>query len=448
MRLFGTDGIRGKVNSEPMTPDRVLKVGMAAAKVLKKKHGRNMVLIGKDTRLSGYMIESALTSGICSMGVNVILVGPIPTPGVAFLTRALRLDAGIVLSASHNPFYDNGIKFFSHDGFKLPEEMESEIEELVSNDKKLKHRSHGSHIGKAFRLDDATGRYIEYIKSTIPRGTNFEGMRIVVDSANGAAYKITPWVLRELGADVISINDEPDGVNINKECGSLHMDRLCREVVRAKAHVGIAHDGDADRTLFCDEQGTIVDGDKVMGLLAAGMKKEGNLMNSTLVSTVMSNLGLEHYLGDKGIKMIRTAVGDRYVVEEMRGSGYNFGGEQSGHIVFFDYNTTGDGPITAIQMMHLLKNRKRRLSELAQRIKMYPQILENVVVKRKKNVDSVPAIKKAIKKVNEDLEGRGRVLVRPSGTEPKIRIMVEGDNARLIKKCAGYLSKVVAETLT
>ncbi len=447
MRLFGTDGIRGKVNAEPMTPDKVLKVGMAAAKVLKKKHGRNMVLIGKDTRLSGYMIESALTSGICSMGVNVILVGPIPTPGVAFLTRALRLDAGIVISASHNPFYDNGVKFFSHDGFKLPEEMESEMEDLVAHEDQLKHRSHGAHIGKAFRLDDAAGRYIEYIKSTIPRGTNFEGFKIVVDSANGAAYKITPWVLRELGAEVVSINDRPDGVNINENCGSLHMDRLSREVVRTHAHMGIAHDGDADRTLFCDEKGTIIDGDRVMGLLAVEMKKEGRLMKDVLVSTVMSNLGLEHYLNNKGIKMIRTAVGDRYVVEEMKGNGYNFGGEQSGHIVFFDYNTTGDGPITALQMIYLLKKKKRKLSDLSVRIKMYPQILENIMVKRKKNVESIPAIKKAIAKVNEDLDGRGRVLVRPSGTEPLIRIMVEGDSAQLIKKCAGYLSKVVTKTL-
>ncbi|GBE00534.1 phosphoglucosamine mutase [bacterium BMS3Abin07] len=447
MKLFGTDGIRGKVNSEAMRPETVLRVGMAAAKVLKKKHGRNLVLIGKDTRLSGYMIESALTSGICSMGMNVILVGPVPTPGVAYLTRALRLDAGIVISASHNPFQDNGIKFFSHDGFKLPEALESEIEVLVHSEGGLMERPQGAGIGKAVRLDDATGRCIEYIKSTIPRGVDFEGLKIVVDCANGAAYKITPWVFRELGAEVIAINDKPNGININDNCGSLYMDRLREEVVSAGADVGIAHDGDADRTLFCDEKGDIVDGDKAMGLLAVGLKETGHLMNDTLVSTVMSNLGLEHYLQSRGIKLVRTSVGDRYVVEKMREGGYNFGGEQSGHIVFFDHNTTGDGPITAIQMMHLLKKR-RKFSDLAGEIKMYPQILENVAVGKRRSIDSIPAVTQAVEKVRRDLEGRGRILVRPSGTEPKIRIMVEGDDQRLIKECAEYISKIIADSLS
>jgi phosphoglucosamine mutase len=447
MKLFGTDGIRGKVNSEPMTPDRVLSVGMAAAKVLKKQHGRNMVLIGKDTRLSGYMIESALTSGICSMGMNVILVGPLPTPGVAYLTRALRLDAGIVISASHNPFDDNGIKFFSHDGFKLPEEIEAEMEEIAKNGIGIR-KPHGSRIGKAFRLDDATGRYIEYIKSTIPRGTSLEGLKVVVDCAHGAAYKTTPWVLSELGAEVVTINDKPDGVNINAGCGSTHMEEVMKAVRKHKANVGIAHDGDADRTLFCDERGRLVDGDQMMGLLAVELKKEGHLKNDTVVSTVMSNLGLEHYLQSKGIQLIREQVGDKYVVERMRKDDFNFGGEQSGHIVFFDYNTTGDGPITALQMLNLLRKKRRKLSDLVKKIKLYPQILENVVVSKKRNIDSIPAISKAIGKVNKDLEGRGRVLVRPSGTEPKIRIMIEGDDAGLIKKHAGYLSKVISKALT
>ncbi len=447
MKLFGTDGIRGKVNSEPMTPDRVLSVGMAAAKVLKKQHGRNMVLIGKDTRLSGYMIESALTSGICSMGMNVILVGPLPTPGVAYLTRALRLDAGIVISASHNPFDDNGIKFFSHDGFKLPEEIEAEMEDIVKNGSGIR-RPHGARIGKAFRLDDATGRYIEYIKSTIPRGTSLEGLKVVVDCAHGAAYKTTPWVLSELGAEVVAINDKPDGVNINEKCGSTNMEGLTKEVRKHKANVGIAHDGDADRTLFCDEKGRLVDGDQVMGLLAVELKKEGHLKNGTVVSTVMSNLGFEHYLQSKGVSLVREQVGDKYVVERMRKGDFNFGGEQSGHIVFFDYNTTGDGPITALQMLNLLRKKRRKLSDLVKKIKLYPQILENVVVSKKRNIDSIPAIRKAVEKVSKDLEGRGRVLVRPSGTEPKIRIMIEGDDAGLIRKHAGHLSKVISKALT
>jgi len=430
-----------------MTPEVVLRVGMAAARVLKKKHGRNMVLIGKDTRLSGYMIESALTSGICSMGMNVILVGPIPTPGVAYLTRALRLDAGIVISASHNPFHDNGIKFFSHDGFKLPDGIEEEIERIVREEDGLGRRPHGGAIGRAIRLDDAIGRYIEYIKSTIPRKSNFEGLKVVVDCANGAAYKVTPWVLRELGAEVYAINDTPDGVNINEGCGSTHMERVREEVLRRGADVGIAHDGDADRTLFCDEEGNIVDGDRIMGMVASDMKKNGLLRNNVVVATVMSNLGLEHYLKSMGIEMIRTPVGDKYVVERMREGDHSLGGEQSGHIVFSDYNTTGDGPITAVQVLHLLRKKRRRLSELAGRITLYPQILENVVVRRKRKMESVPAIQRAIEKVNGDLNGRGRVLVRPSGTEPKIRIMVEGDDAKLIKKCAGYLKRVVAESL-
>jgi phosphoglucosamine mutase len=323
MKLFGTDGIRGAVNKHPMTPETVLKIGMAIASLLREKHGRNMILIGKDTRLSGYLIESALTSGICSMGMNVTLVGPIPTPGIAFLTRTLRLDAGIVISASHNPFEDNGIKFFSNEGFKLPDELERKIEELVQDVGLLRSRPKGSEIGKAYRLDDATGRYIEYIKSTIPKGVTFEGMKIVVDCANGAAYKTTPWLLRELGADVISTHDKPDGLNINSNCGSLHLEVLQKAVRQNKADIGIAHDGDADRAIFCDEKGHIIDGDKIMGMWAVEMKRSNLLKSDTVVSTVMSNLGLEKYLEKHDIKLIRTKVGDRYVVEKMLEGGYN-----------------------------------------------------------------------------------------------------------------------------
>jgi len=448
MKLFGTDGIRGRVNKYPMTPETVLKIGMAAAKVLKEEHGRHMVLIGKDTRISGYMIESALTSGICSMGMSVTLVGPIPTPGVAFLTRALRLDAGIVISASHNPYEDNGIKFFSSDGFKLPDELERKIEELVVDDGLGEKRPSGSGIGKAYRLDDASGRYIEYIKSTIPKGMTLEGIKAVVDCANGAAYKITPWVLRELGAEVIVINDKPDGFNINKDCGAMHLKELQNAVRKHKAHIGIAHDGDADRALFCDEKGRVVDGDQVIGLCALEFKAEGRLKGSAVVSTVMSNLGLEHYLAKNGIKLIRTKVGDRFVAEKMRSGGYNLGGEQSGHIILSDYNTTGDGPITALHVLHLMKKRDARLSKLVSGIKLYPQILMNVEVEKKKDLKSVPAIGEAVQKAEEKLAEKGRVLVRPSGTEPKIRVMIEGENRNLIEKLAGDISRVVKEKMS
>ena len=413
MRLFGTDGVRGTVNRHPMTPETVLRIGMAIATILREKFVRNMILIGKDTRLSGYMIESALTSGICSMGMNVTLVGPLPTPGIAFLTRTLRLDTGIAISASHNPFEDNGIKFFSSKGFKLPDEIEHKIEELVRDDMLSRKRQHGSDIGKAFRLDDATGRYIEYIKSTLPKGMTFEGMKVVIDCANGAAYKTTPWLLRELGADVISINDRPNGVNINAQCGSLHVEGLQRAVKLHKADIGIAHDGDADRAIFCDEKGKIVDGDRIMGMCATEMKQKGLLKRNTVVSTAMSNFGLEKYLERNDINLIRTNVGDRYVVEKMLEGGYNLGGEQSGHIIFLDHNTTGDGPITALQVLNLMKTKDALLSKLSAEIKLYPQILTNIEVKHKTHIKNIPEIEKAIAAAENRFSGKGRVLVRP-----------------------------------
>ena len=448
MRLFGTDGIRGRVNTYPMTPENALRVGMAAAVVLRKEHhGRNMVLIGKDTRLSGYMIESALTSGICSMGMNVTLVGPLPTPGIAFLTRTLRIDAGVVISASHNPFYDNGIKFFSYNGFKLPDDIEKRIEELVKDDSLERYRAKGEEVGKASRLDDATGRYIEYIKSTLKKGVTFEGMKVVVDSANGAAYKTTPWLLRELGADVVSINDRPDGININNGCGALHMEGLRKAVIQHKADVGIAHDGDADRTILCDEKGGIIDGDQIMGMCAVDMDARGELKKSTVVATVMSNLGLEKYFEKNSIKLIRTKVGDRYVVEKMLSGDYNFGGEQSGHIVFLDYNTTGDGQITAMQVLNLMKNKNVSLSRLASPVKLFPQVLMNVEVEKKQDIRSVPAIMDAIRAAEKKLDGRGRILVRPSGTEPKIRVMLEGDDIKLINRIGREVSKAIRESM-
>ena len=448
MRLFGTDGIRGTVNHHPMTPENVLRVGMAVACLLREKHGRNMILIGKDTRLSGYLIESALTSGICSLGMNVTLVGPIPTPGIAFLTRTLRLDAGIVISASHNPFEDNGIKIFSSEGLKLPDEIEKRIEQFVQDDKLLRNRPRGSEIGRAYRLDDATGRYIEYIKSTIPKGLTFEGMKVVVDCANGAAYKTTPWLLRELGAEVISLNDKPNGLNINTDCGSLHLDKLQKAVRQHKAVIGVAHDGDADRTIFCDEKGKIVDGDKIMGMWAVEMKRDKTLEKDTVVSTVMSNLGLERYLGKNGIQLVRTKVGDRYVVERMVEGGYNIGGEQSGHIIFLDHNTTGDGPLTATKVLYLMKKRNASLSSLAKEIKLYPQILLNVLVEHKYDIKTIPEIAEAIKTAEQRLSGKGRVLVRPSGTEPKVRVMLEGENLTLIEQLGRDIAKVVKEKMT
>jgi len=441
-RLFGTDGIRGKANQSPMTGEMAFKIGRAAAYVLKKKDGRGMILIGKDTRLSGYMLESALTSGICSMGLNVALVGPLPTPGIAFITRSLRVDAGIVISASHNPYDDNGIKFFSSDGFKLPDSVEMEIESAVFSEGLENVRPMGSQIGKAYRVNDAGGRYIEFIKATFPKGKTLDGMKIVVDCANGSSYRITPWVLRELGANVIAINDKPDGLNINAGCGSEHPQAMQRAVLEHKADIGIAHDGDGDRTILCDENGEIVDGDKIMGICAVEMKAEGILMGNTVVATVMSNIGLERFLNKSGINLIRTPVGDRYVTEEMLKGGYNLGGEQSGHIVFMDYNTTGDGAITVIQVLAIMQKSGKTLSELVSPISLSPQVLVNVPVTKTKGIEEFPEVLTAIKEAERKLDG-GRILVRPSGTEPKVRIMVEGDDIYEIRAIADELVRII-----
>jgi phosphoglucosamine mutase len=447
MRLFGTDGIRGRVNTAPMTPESVLRLGMAIASVLRNDHGRNMVLIGKDTRLSGYMIESALTSGLCAKGVNVTLVGPIPTPGVAFLTRTLRLDAGIVISASHNPFYDNGIKIFSSDGYKIADGLEKEIENLMADETFPKRRATGEKIGKAFRLDDATGRYIEYVKSTIPRGEDLEGIKVVVDASNGAAYKSTPALLRELGAEVVCINDRPDGININQNCGSLHPELLMNLVKDKGFDVGVAHDGDADRTLLVDEKGRLVDGDVIMGICALEFKRQGLLKGNAVVATTMSNLGLERYLNANGIELVRTRVGDRYVSEEMLKRGCNLGGEQSGHIIFSDFNTTGDGMITALQSLYIIKKTGKPLSALADRIGLYPQKLINVEVSGRSDFKSVPAIKKAIQEAEKALEGKGRILVRASGTEPKIRVMVEAVDTETVERWANRVADVIRDAI-
>lgn len=446
-RLFGTDGIRGIANQEPMTSETALKLGRAAAHVFQDSSRRHRVVIGKDTRLSGYMIESALTSGICSMGVDVLLVGPVPTPGIAFLTRSLRADAGVVISASHNPYEDNGIKFFGRDGFKLPDEMEERIEEMIFSGALDSVRPTAGGIGKAFRIDDAIGRYNEFLKSSIPRGMDLSGIRVVVDSANGAAYKIGPRVLLELGADVISLYDQPNGMNINQGCGSLHPEVVSRAVTANRAQVGIAYDGDADRAIFCDENGKVVDGDAVMAICAIEMMKQGRLKHNTLVATVMSNMGLEIAIKNNGGRLVRTAVGDRYVVEEMIRGGYNLGGEQSGHVIFLDHNTTGDGIITALQLLSIMKQTNRPLSELAACMKTYPQTLVNVKVRERKDLSSIPEISRLMTDAEKKLEGRGRLLVRYSGTEPKVRIMIEGEDEHEINMLAQDIAGVISKAL-
>ncbi|MBF0457553.1 MAG: phosphoglucosamine mutase [Nitrospirae bacterium] len=448
MKLFGTDGIRGAVNTYPITPEMVVRVGMAIGKILHKKRGKNMILIGKDTRLSGYILESALTSGICSMGMNVTLVGPLPTPGIAYLTKSLRFDTGIVISASHNPYQDNGIKIFNAEGFKLQDAIEEEIEGLVLSEKFTMANRPGNNIGKAYRLEDATARYIEYVKSTIPRDAIFDGLKVVVDSANGAAYKVTPTLLAELGAQVISINDKPDGKNINAKCGSLHIDRLAEYVVKHHAHIGVAHDGDADRTLFCDELGKIVDGDLIMALWAKELKAAGRLRNDTVVSTIMSNLGLEHYLQKHGIKFLRTQVGDRFVVEKMLETGCIFGGEQSGHIIMLQLNTTGDGPISAVQVLNIVNKTGKPLSELVSDVTLYPQILINVKTAVKKPIKECLDVLAAIAAAEKQLEGIGRVLVRPSGTEPKIRVMLEGNDLAQIEQLGENIAQAVSRAMS
>ena len=446
-KLFGTDGVRGVANQDPMTSEMALRIGRAAAHVFRDSSRRHRIVIGKDTRLSGYMIESALTSGICSMGVDVLLVGPVPTPGIAFLTRSLRADAGVVISASHNSYEDNGIKFFGRDGFKLPDETEKKIEELIFSGAVDAVRPTASEIGKAFRIDDATGRYNEFVKSSIPRGMDLAGLRVVLDSANGAAYKIGPRILTELGADVISLYDQPNGVNINQGCGSLHPEVICRSVVANEARIGIAFDGDADRVILCDERGLVVDGDAVMAVCALQMMKEGRLKQNTLVATVMSNLGLELAMQKAGGKLVRASVGDRYVMEKMIEGGCNLGGEQSGHIIFLDNNTTGDGLISALQILAVMKQTGKPLSDLAACMKSYPQTLVNVKVKDRQELSTIPEIAKGMAEIEKKLEGTGRLLVRYSGTEPKVRVMIEGENEQEINELAQGLAGIIREKL-
>ncbi len=427
--LFGTDGVRGRANVEPITGETAMKLGQAAAAVFRNQSGgRHRIVIGKDTRLSGYMLESALTAGLCSMGVDVLLVGPMPTPAVAFLTRSFRADAGIVISASHNPFYDNGIKFFCRNGFKLPDEVERDIERCVFSNETSALRPTGAAIGKAFRIDDAEGRYIEYVKSSLPKGFDFEGMKVAVDCAHGAAYKVAPTILRELGAAVTVIGNAPDGVNINLDCGAVHPERLQKVVVEVGADLGIAHDGDADRAIFVDAQGRVIEGDAVLAMFALAMQRAGALKGDAMVATVMSNMGMEIALRTAGIRVVRSDVGDRYVLEQMVKHGLNFGGESSGHVVFLDHHTTGDGLITAVQLLRLMKQTGKRAAELADCMTPLPQVLLNVPVRRKAPLPEIPEMASLLADCEARLNGQGRLLVRYSGTEPLLRIMLEGED--------------------
>jgi len=446
-KLFGTDGIRGVANVHPMTTEMVMQLGRGAAYIFKNKERRHRIVIGKDTRLSGYMIENALVAGICSMGVDVLLVGPLPTPGIAFITSSMRADAGIVISASHNPFQDNGIKIFSGDGFKLPDHLENRIEELIFSDQINSLRPTATEVGKAFRVDDAVGRYVVYLKNSFPKALSLDGMKIVLDCANGAAYRVAPAVFEELGAEVIALGVEPNGENINSRCGSLHPSVATEKVKERGADIGISLDGDADRAIFSDEGGNVVDGDRIMAICADDLKKARRLKRNTLVSTVMSNLGLDMAMKERGIKVLHTPVGDRYVVEEMARGGYNLGGEQSGHLIFLDYITTGDGVLSALQVLAVMKKEEKRLSQLASIMVPFPQVLRNVPVRRKRDPHQIPEVDALIKKILGKLGDRGRILVRPSGTENLIRVMVEGENEKEISGYAEEISECIREKM-
>jgi phosphoglucosamine mutase len=442
-RLFGTDGVRGVANIEPMTTETAMRLGRAVAYIFHRPGHRGKIVIGKDTRLSGYMFEQAMAAGICSMGADVQLCGPLPTPGIAFITSSMRADAGVVISASHNPYQDNGIKIFASDGFKLPDSVEARIEELMEGGELDSRRPPASDVGKAVRIDDARGRYIVFLKNSFPRQRVLDGFKIVVDCAHGAAYKVAPAVLQELGATVYAIGDEPDGKNINDHVGALHPQAMCQAVVDLSAHVGIALDGDADRVIFADEKGQIVDGDSIMGLCAQRMIQRGELRNNTLVATVMSNLGLEQAMHHMGGKLLRTQVGDRYVVEAMRQHGCNLGGEQSGHLIFLDHMTTGDGMIAALQVLSVMAEQGRPLSELCAFMRPYPQVLVNVKVRHKHPITELPEVQRLITQIEAHLGNDGRVLVRYSGTEPKARVMLEGPDEAMIAMYAGEIAQAL-----
>ena len=448
-RIFGTDGVRGVANIEPVTAETALKLGRAAAHVFaelsgqRRRAGRTTLVIGKDTRLSGYMLENALAAGVMSLGADVLLIGPLPTPGVAYITRSLRADAGIVLSASHNPYEDNGIKFFRHDGYKLDDEIEQRIEHLVFSGEIEAIRPTAGKVGRAKRIDDALGRYVEFAKQSFPRALTLEGVRIAVDAANGAAYKSTPCILRELGAEVIVAHDTPNGRNINRDCGSTHPDEIQRLVRETRAHIGISHDGDADRVLLCDEQGELVDGDEIMAIAALDFLARGRLAQNTLVATVMSNFGLDEAMNAKGGRVLRTKVGDRYVIEAMMKQGLNVGGEQSGHMIFRDFTTTGDGIVSALQILRILVETEQPLSELKRCLAKYPQAQRNLRVREKPPLEQLPQVMELVTAAERELHGAGRVLLRYSGTEPKIRLLIEGRDGERINGQADEIAALL-----
>ena len=427
---FGTDGIRGQANKWPITPEVAMKVGMAVGIIFRNGGHRHRVVLGKDTRLSGYMIETALIAGFTSAGMDVFQLGPIPTPAVAMLTRSLRADIGVMISASHNAFADNGIKIFGPDGFKLSDEVEREIESLIESDLTRKLAAPRD-LGRAKRVDGVRDRYVEYAKRTLPRNMSLEGMRIVVDCANGAAYRTAPEVLWELGAEVFSIGVEPDGLNINKDCGSTSIGALCERVRELRADIGIALDGDADRVILVDEKGEVVDGDQLMAVVAESWQKSGQLSQPGIVATVMSNLGLERHLDSLGLTLARTKVGDRHVVEHMRQNGFNLGGEQSGHIILSDFSTTGDGLVAALQVLAVVRQEERPVSEVCRRFEPVPQVLKNVRYSGGKPLEAGDVVK-AIEAGKARLGDGGRLVIRPSGTEPLIRVMAEGDDLDLV----------------
>ncbi|WP_026261763.1 phosphoglucosamine mutase [Kiloniella laminariae] len=446
-KYFGTDGIRGKANEAPVTAEIALAVAKAAGAQFQRGNHRHTVVIGKDTRLSGYLLEPAMTAGFISVGMEVVLLGPLPTPAVGMLTRSLRADLGVMISASHNPYEDNGIKLFGPDGFKLSDEVEIEIEKLLEDDKSIPLAP--SHkLGRARRLDDALGRYIEFVKNTFPKNLRLDGLKIVVDCANGAAYRVAPTVLYELGAEVIPVAVSPDGFNINKQCGATATNLMRETVVAHGADLGIALDGDADRLILADEHGQIVDGDQVMALIAKTLNEAGQLRGGGVVATVMSNMGLEKYLNGLGLDLIRTPVGDRYVVQAMREQGYNLGGEQSGHMVLSDHATTGDGLIAALQVLAALVRAERPASEVLRGFTPLPQLLQNVRLSGATPLDDVLAmdvVQAAIRDGESQLNGQGRVLIRKSGTEPLIRVMAEGENSALVKSVVSGISSVITD---
>jgi len=445
-KLFGTDGIRGIANTYPMTAEVALNIGRAVAHLFKEEKHRTKIIIGKDTRISGYMLEEAIVSGICSMGADAYIMGPLPTPGVSFMALSQRADAGIVISASHNPYQDNGIKIFSGDGFKLPDEREKEIENFFFNDHE-EHLPDPENLGKAYRIEDAEGRYIVFLKNTFPRDVSMEGMKIVLDCANGATYKVAPHVFWELGADIHTIHNKPNGLNINDECGSQYTKDLSKNVLKEKAAIGMAFDGDGDRIIVVDEKGNTLTGDQIVAICANTLKKENRLKNNTVVTTIMSNKGLSSFFKSMGIKHLRADVGDRYVLEEMLKTGSAIGGEDSGHIIFLDHHTSGDGIVSGLQLVATMLKENKPLSELAKMVTIYPQVLINVKVKTKPEISKIPEIVEIIEKTEKELGDNGRVLVRYSGTEQICRIMVEGPNEETTKIYCKNISKVVKKLL-